>query len=309
MSQRRILITGAAGFSGRHLTDRLRRRSGLTLFGLDTVPQPALPLDGYLPCDVADADAVDRAVAEADPDVVFHLAGLFRSDEERELTRVNVGGLLRLRNALRRHREDRPVRMVLVGSAAEIGSARAERLPVREDVPCRPETAYGRTKQLATLMAQSEPAESPLEFVVARPFNLVGPGLCPELALGSFARQVAAVARGEAGAVECGALDTRRDFVDVRDAAEAYVLLAEHGRRGNIYNVCAGRSFRMGDLLEILIELSGAQVPVRSDPSRQPPGVPDIYGDNTKLSLETDWKPTVPIRQSLADLLQSVAKN
>ncbi|HID78898.1 MAG TPA: NAD-dependent epimerase/dehydratase family protein [Planctomycetaceae bacterium] len=303
MRGQRILITGVSGFTGRHLADRLRTQADATLIGLDIKPAPPGLVDLHFQCDVADAASVDPAVAEADPDVVFHLAGLFRAESDRELTRVNIGGLTRLATALRQHRTGRPVRMVIVGSAAEISATRIGRLPVDELVECHPDTAYGRTKWMATQLARNEPSESPLEIVVARAFNLVGPGLSAQLDLGDFADQVAAVVRGEAKAVQCGTLEARRDFLDVRDAVEAYILLAEQGRPREVYNVCQGQSYRMGELLDMLIELSGADVPVLSDPASPPPAVPDLYGDAKKIQLETGWAPTIPIRQSLADML------
>jgi GDP-4-dehydro-6-deoxy-D-mannose reductase len=305
MNGARILITGAAGFAGRHLAEQLRRRSQGSLVGLDALADPGLPLDDYLPCDITDPRAVDDAVGRADPDIVFHLAGLLGGAPADELWKVNVGGFESLCLALRRRHRARPgrVRMVVVGSAAELGTAGARRLPVPEDAPCLPESDYGRSKLKVTELALAEPADSPLAIVVARPFNLVGPGLSVRLSLGNFARQVAAVAAGRQDAVRCGPLDARRDFVDVRDAAEAFALLAEHGRAGEIYNVCLGRSFRIGDLLDLLLAQAGRAVPVIVENSHHRAGdLPDIYGDPQKITREVGWRPTTSVEQSVVEM-------
>jgi len=309
MRQRRILITGAGGFTGRHLANRLRRLSGTMLVGLDVAAAPLVELDEYLACDLTDADAARSAVIQARPDVVFHLAGLFGSALPERIHAVNVGGFLHLRDALRQldHNGAGPVRMVVVGSAAELGLRGAASLPVTEDAPCEPQNPYGRSKLEATRLALSEPPDSPVAMIVARPFNLVGPSLSPQLSLGAFALQIEAVLRGEADAVCCGNLDSRRDYVDVRDAADAYVALAERGRAGQLYNVCAGRSYRIGDLLDGLIAATGRQIPIQVDPSRCRSGdLADIYGSHAKITRHTGWQPRTAIRRSLADLLHAV---
>jgi GDP-4-dehydro-6-deoxy-D-mannose reductase len=197
---------------------------------------------------------------------------------------------------------------VTIGSAAEIGSTAASILPVTEDVACSPDSAYGQSKLEVTRLALAERLDSSLEIVVARPFNLIGPGLSPQLSLGSFAQQAVSVLRGEAVAVRCGSLDARRDFVDIRDAVQAYVALAERGRARQVYNVCAGRSYRIGDLLERLIGLTGAPLRVVIDPARCRPGeLPDIYGDHSKITREVGWRPRIPINRSLAELLAAAA--
>jgi GDP-4-dehydro-6-deoxy-D-mannose reductase len=153
-------------------------------------------------------------------------------------------------------------------------------------------------------LALAEPPRSGLEIVIARPFNLAGPGMGPQLSLGRFAREiVAATADRE---LRCGPLDARRDFVDVRDAAEAYVALAKLGRPGELYNVCSGRSFRIGDLLERLVELAGfrGRVVCESHPAC-PDGPKEVVGDPTKIKRTTGWLPMIAMDQSLADLLAS----
>ena len=304
----RILITGCNGFTGRHLVQRLRSAQLGTLVGLDVGPWAICSSDEYVRCDLTEAESVEQAVGTARPNVVYHLAAVTQGLGDDVVQRTNVDGFRNLCDALVRGSGERPIRMVTIGSAAEVGSRGAARSPVADDVECVPETAYGRSKWLVTQSALAHPVDGPLQIVVARPYNLVGPGLPAGLSLGHFARQVAAVAWGRAEAVDCGPLDARRDFLDVRDAVEAYVALAERGCAGQVYNVCQGCSYRIGDLLGKLIEYAGVPVSVRSDPTRQPLGVPDIYGDNRKLREHTNWQPRVSIEQSLRDLLETACE-
>jgi GDP-4-dehydro-6-deoxy-D-mannose reductase len=304
-------VTGVNGFSGRHLVERLRREPGWEIFGLDTPPGTSGQVDGYFCCDLTDAGGVDAVVRQVRPDVVFHLAGLIGAERSERMWEVNVGGFVALRDALRRQARaaSTPIRLLSIGSAAEIGAVAASQLPVAEEISCQPSGGYGRSKLEVTRLALAEPAEGPLAITVARVFNLVGPGLGPSLALGSFARQIAEIVHGRAKGIRCGRLDARRDYVDVRDAVEAYVGLAERGRAGQIYNVCAGCSHAIGDLLQKMIALGGVPVEVSHDSSSEkpmPPGsgyLPDIYGDARKIAGEIGWAPRVPIEQSLADLL------
>jgi GDP-4-dehydro-6-deoxy-D-mannose reductase len=306
MPARRALITGVNGFSGGYLVERLRRAPGWEIFGLDTLSGTTERLDGYFPCDLTDSSAVAEAVRHARPDVVFHLAGLIGPQSAECLWQVNVGGFRALCEALRSggRQTAAPVRMLAIGSAAEIGAVEPGRLPVTEEASCQPTGAYGRSKLEATRLALAEPADGPLAITVARVFNLVGPGLSPQLALGSFARQIAQIVHGRAQSVRCGPLDARRDYVDVRDAVEAYVELVERGRNRQIYNVCSGHSHAMRDLLQTMIQWSGMPVDVIADAPASASGhLPDIYGDGTKTASEIGWMPRIPIQRSLADLL------
>ena len=308
LAGRRVLVTGVGGFSGKHMVERLRFRSPAAIVGLDRAAAVPAGLDLYIECDLTDPDAVWNAVFRARPDVVFHLAGLFGAASPEVIWEVNVRGFGHLCTALRSYQQEPgyPIRLVTVGSAAELGSAGAAELPVTEEAACRPETDYGKSKLAVTRLAQAEPTDGPLQIVIPRVFNLVGPGLSGSLSLGSFARQIDAVGRGAAAVVRCGPLFARRDFVDVRDAVEAYLALAERGRAGQVYNVCAGRSYRIGDQLQEMIESAGGNIPVAEDRSGPRRGdLPDIYGDHTKITRETGWRPTIPMRRSLADLMAS----
>lgn len=303
---RRMLVTGVDGFSGRHLVAALRSDPGLHVLGTGRRDRAAGHGEAYRRCDLTDDADVRSLVEWARPDVVFHLAGLRGDVAEAELHAVNVGGFERLRRALRASVGATAIRMVVVGSAAEIGPVAADRLPVDESVPCRPATAYGRTKHAMVRSALAEPAGSGLEIVVARTFNLVGAGLDAGLAPAAFAAGVRAVARGEARVIRCGWLGGRRDYLDIADAVQAYRLLAEHGRSGDLVNVCSGESVSSGDILDRLLAIARVEATVLAATSPTEHDVADIRGSNERLASLTGWRPCVPIDASLAALYRNV---
>jgi GDP-4-dehydro-6-deoxy-D-mannose reductase len=193
---------------------------------------------------------------------------------------------------------DRPVRVVLAGSAAELGPVDEADLPVNEEHPSRPVDPYGLSKWMATTAALA--ARGPLEVMVGRIFNPIGPGTPGNQALGRFAARFADPAPGT---LSVGNLDTRRDFIDVRDAARALIALARHGRPGRVYHVGTGRSQSVRDGLERLLALSGSRVRVEYDPglsSRK--GPQDSRADIRRIVADTGWAPAVSWEQSLKDL-------
>jgi GDP-4-dehydro-6-deoxy-D-mannose reductase len=147
-----------------------------------------------------------------------------------------------------------------------------------------------------------------MEVVAARIFNPIGPGLPASQAFGRFAALLAGP-QPEAGPLrlEVGDLDTRRDFVDVRDVARAFIALAERGHAGRVYHVGTGRSERVGDGLDHLIRLGGRAVAVsvaassRADPAVGR-GPTDSRADIGRIVAETGWRPEIGWVQSLEDL-------
>lgn len=306
----RVLITGASGFSGRHLARRLSNDDTL-VFGLgrSRPTEPAGDVAEFHACDLTHRVAVERTIVEVQPTTVYHLAGLTGNDAPAErLQSANVDALRHLIDSLRTFAtgRGRTIRMLVVGSAAELGSSGAAQLPVAEDAACEPESDYGKSKLAATRLALAEPVDGPLKIVVARTFNLVGPGLGSELSLGRFAEQIAAVLRGDAHQIECGNLTTRRDYLDVRDAVALYVRLLRFGKPGELYNVCGGRSYSVRELLDAMIERTGRSIPIveRRD-GRRSGDLADIYGDLTKTIACCGPLATTPIKRSLADLVDA----
>jgi GDP-4-dehydro-6-deoxy-D-mannose reductase len=141
--------------------------------------------------------------------------------------------------------------------------------------------------------------------IEARPFNHIGPRQAPGFVVPDFASQVASVKlRQREAEIRVGNLAVERDFTDVRDVARAYRNLADRGRPGQSYIVCSGQAVSIRHILDLLVELSGCQVAISSDPDRvRPAESPRIVGSSQKLSRETGWKPTIGLRQSLQDTL------
>jgi nucleoside-diphosphate-sugar epimerase len=298
------LITGATGFVGRQVLIALHDEANRSAVRNDTVMAlgrrcpPGWPESRFAAVDLNDASEIRAAIERIAPDVVIHTAGRTPPAPDEELYRANFWATRHLLSALRSLRKT--VRVVLSGSAAELGPVEESRLPVSEAYACDPVGAYGRSKWLATKSGLSE--GSPLEVTVARVFNPIGPGTPATQALGQFASRLV-----EAGPdpleLVVGDLDSRRDFIDVRDAARAVIALALRGRAGLVYHVGSGRSHRVGDGLDRLVQLSGRTVRVSVDSAlynRRGPA--DSRADIDRIIEHTSWRPGISWEQSLVDL-------
>ncbi len=301
--ERVALITGANGFCGRHLAAHLLD-SGYRVAGFDLGDGPPPDLALYRG-DIADAAAVEATLAEVRPDVIFHLAALLNPGLPYDaLHRVNARGTLSLLDSVR---VACPQALVLVTSTSAVyGRAGSNDLPIAEDQPFQPANLYAVTKIAQEMLAHQRHAAHGLHVIRTRSFNLVGPGESPAFASSAFARQVAEIELGRRKPVlAAGNLESVRDFTDVRDAVRAYLLLAERGEPGGVFNVCSGRGTRIRHLLEILLSLSRVRdIGVEVDPARlQPADVPVQVGDPSRLKAATGWTPAIALEQTLADLL------
>ncbi|MDR3632618.1 MAG: NAD-dependent epimerase/dehydratase family protein [Isosphaeraceae bacterium] len=293
----RWLVTGGTGFLGTHLLKALEPR-GDEVIALGRRAVTPAPSARFHEADLDDPVRVRAAIAEIRPTIVLHAAGRTPPADAYDLYRGNTMATVHLLDALRAL--DQPVRVVLAGSAAELGPVPCEHLPVAEDYPCRPADAYGLSKFLATSAGLA--ARPPLEVLVARVFNPIGPGLPATQAFGRFAERLCA---GESDplTMTVGDLDARRDFIDIRDVARAFLALADRGRPGLVYHVGTGGSRRVGDGLDELIRLSGRAVRVVMSPALAGRGGPsDSRADIGRIVAHTGWQPQVAFERSLAEL-------
>jgi GDP-4-dehydro-6-deoxy-D-mannose reductase len=289
----RILVTGSGGFVGRWMMRHLDER-GDDGHGMDAE------------VDVTDAESLSEAVTKLAPDAICHLAAQTSVGaswrDARETFRVNVMGTVNLIEAALACTE-RP-RVLVVSSSEVYGRVAGEDLPVAEDHPLAPVSPYAASKAAAEMVAIQSWLGSGLEILRARPFNHTGPGQRPDFVVPALAKQVAEAAIAGARVIRTGNLEPRRDISDVRDVVGAYRLLLEHGAPGQVYNVCSGASHSVNEIAETLISLAGAALDIEIDPERvRAVDIPEMRGDPTRLRSVTGWRPTIPLRTTLSDVL------
>jgi GDP-4-dehydro-6-deoxy-D-mannose reductase len=295
----RVLVTGACSFTGRHLLPLLAAAPG-GLVATDVADAGPAGAD-YRPADLTERARARELVEAVRPDLVYHLAGASTADADRCYA-VNLDGTRNLLEACAAL--SAPPRVVVVSSAAVYGLTRPEESPVREDTPLRPATFYGASKAAAEQFALALHRRGLVQVAVARPFNLVGPGLRAGFAPSDFLAQALAIRAGGPSEIRVGNLEPRRDFVDARDAVRAYVALAGAGAAwGEAWNVASGRPVAIGDLLERVLRAAGAQARVVPDPARLGRvEVMDQVGDPARLERLTGWRPRLALDESLRDM-------
>jgi GDP-4-dehydro-6-deoxy-D-mannose reductase len=242
------------------------------------------------------------------PRAVVHLAALsWVAQSWREPARVwevNVVGTVNVLEAVRR---EQPRARVLFASTGEV-YGRADRLPVPESAPVAPVSPYAASKAAAEI-ACGQGREAGLDVVVARAFQHEGPGRDERFAVGSWARQLAELELDGGGVLRVGNLDVERDITDVRDVCRAYRMLLDPSVEGGTYNVASGRSMRLQEVLDLLVELVSCPVTVEPDPERlRPVDIPVLCGDASRLERATGWWPQIPLERMLADTLEEARR-
>ena len=302
----RAFVTGGNGFVGRYLAAELRAR------GHETVVAGHSPHGGAfdVALDLTDADAIAATLEAAGSEVVFHLAAqafVPRATEHPiETYDINVMGTARLIEAVRRAPSGARPKIIFISSAEVYGSQAASELPLRETTLPIPLTPYAASKLAGEAIVLASSRTYGFDAIVTRAFNHIGPGQNERFAVAAFARRLAEIAAGGSPLLPVGNVETRRDFLDVRDVVRAYVDLAERGTAGEIYNVCSGVGTRMAEVLRQLVTAARVGVEIREDPAlMRRVDVPVIYGDNTKLKNATGWEPTYSLARSLRDVYEN----
>ncbi len=305
---KKALIIGGAGFVGQYLIDHIQRNCiwsiAVTKLPSDKIDNPGIDVYNL---DIMDSLAVKNLLAEIKPDFIFHLAAqssVGLSWKNPGLTvDVNIKGTLTILDAVREWGGN--PRILLIGSGEEYGYIRPEETPVKEETVLRPGNIYAVTKACQNMLGTIYARAYNMDIVMIRAFNHIGPGQAPIFVASDFCRQVAEIEAGKREPIiNVGNLAARRDFTDVRDVVRAYTLLAEHGRKGEIYNVGSGRAVEIRKLLERILGFSAIPVEVRTDPLRlRPIDVPVIEADIEKLKLDTGWTPVISLANTLEDTL------
>ena len=304
----RALITGVSGFCGKHLAALLQAEGNVRIAGSDITERlpEDVAVDEYYRADVSDLDEISGVIRAFRPDMLFHLAGVSGGSSSaahqaspRTAFQVNTMGAVNVLESVRLHMPD--CRVLLVGSAAEYGCVPQAELPVSEERSCRPLGTYGASKFAATLAGQEYAHKFGLKVVMARPFNIIGPGMPRELVLGALThRAKEALASSKDVIVKAGDLSAERDFVAVEDVVCAYVRLLQGNYWGEVFNICSGQPHSIRHAAEILFSHSPRRITLQTDTSLAGSSVHSMCGSFEKAKRAIDYTPSVSLESSLA---------
>lgn len=310
----RVLITGITGFAGSHLADYLlAEHTEVEIFGIQrwrSRTENIEHLAGKIElreADLRDYTSIHRVLDEVRPDAIFHLAAQsfvptsWRAPAETLST--NIIGQTYIFEAVRALQLDPTIQ--IAGSSEEYGLVLPDEVPIKETNPLRPLSPYAVSKVAQDLLAYQYFESYGLKTVRTRGFNHTGPRRGDVFVTSNFAKQIASIeAELQEPVIRVGNLESVRDFTDVRDTVRAYWLAVEKGRPGEVYNIASGREITIRQLLDKLVELSRTRVEVEIDPDRlRPSDVEVLIGDASKFHADTGWEPTIPLEQTLEDLL------
>ena len=305
-----VLVTGAAGFVGRHLLEALAaknfrivawRRPSSAPSNTDRDTAQSIR---WQEIDLLKYEIVRKTILELKPTRIYHCAGAASVHDSWDRTLNSLEGNILATNNLLQAVSSTGIqcRILITGSALVY---RPSGQSIDENAPVGPVSPYGLSKLRQEMLAQQY-VEDGLQILLPRSFTHIGPGQSVSYAASSFAQQIARIEKQKAPPIiKVGALDAKRDLTDVRDTVRAYMRLMDHGKSGRSYNVCSGMAYPMRHVLRHLINLAKVPVTVTVDESRlRPSDNPLLLGNRLRIKDEIGWNPQISLETTLQDLLQ-----
>ena len=307
----KALITGITGFVGSHLAEHLISE-GHDVYGtmrwrsrLDNINHIKNKIN-FIETDIRDSYSIEKAIKTVEPDVIFHLAAQsfvhtsFHALQETLST--NIIGTVNLLEAVRTSKTD-PV-IQIAGSSEEYGLVLPNETPIKETNQLRPLSPYAVSKIAQDFLGYQYHKSYGIKVVRTRAFNIVGPRSAEKIVTAAFAKQIAEIENGADPVIHVGNIDSYRDFTDVRDIVRAYVLAVDKCDYGEAYNICSGKTWKIREVLQILLSMSSKKIEVKEDPARmRPSDVEILLGDYTKFKNKTGWTPNIPFEHSMKDVM------
>ena len=313
---KRVLVTGAGGFIGSHLVERLvaegaqvralvhynsRNDPGL----LKLLPGETLAALDVMPADLLDPNAMQRAVDSIE--IVFHLGALisipYSYRHPTHVAETNVMGTLKVLQACR----EAGVRRLVHTSSSEVYGT-ALRVPIDEDHPLQGQSPYSASKIGADKLAESYFCAYELPVVTLRPFNTYGPRQSDRAVIPTIIAQALTQ-----DVVHLGNLDARRDLTFVTDTVDGFIKVsAAADVEGGTYNLGAGSDITIGELAEKIIKLIGLSVKIEVDKTRlRPEGseVQRLLADNALAKKDLGWEPRISLDEGLRQTIEWISDN
>lgn len=290
---KRIIITGANGFTGKYLLTELNRYGFCVTGTWHISPPDNEDKIVWRQIDLLMYDECEQLINTETPDAIIHLAAqnsiITAKGNPRQTIENNVIGAVNILEAVRA--SQRPIKCILAGSAAIYDAVKGDVL-ITEEMPVRPRNLYAVTKVFQEQAAERFCADYGMNIVCTRPFNYSGRLQAETCFLPSLCRQISEIADGRHDPVlTLGNLNVSRDFLDVRDVVSAYRLLLEDNVPGGIYNIASEKSIKLIDIVNYLCRKAGKKIEICIDPSLvRKDDVTYICGDASKIRSVTGWR-------------------
>lgn len=310
---RKVLITGVLGFAGGFLAEHLLSQKNFSITGT-YLSDHQLQNVSYIKdkielekLDLLNEEKTSKLIKALKPDIVFHLAALTSPSESflsPALTITNnITAQVNLLEALKNSGVD--AKILIISSADIYGVVDRKDLPIDEQTPLMPVNPYAVSKVAQDFLGLEYFLSYGLKVVRVRPFNHIGPRQSSNFVVASFAKQIAEIEKGKKdNIISVGNLSSKRDFTDVRDMMEAYLLAIEKGKIGDVYNIGSGISHSISEILEILLSLSAEKIKIEIDKKLfRPKDEPELVCNNSYFVKQTGWQPKIPIKKTLEDTL------
>ncbi|ENH98109.1 NAD-dependent epimerase/dehydratase [Gracilibacillus halophilus YIM-C55.5] len=312
-----ILITGAEGFIGSHLTEELVKRGnkvkGFVYYNsfnswgwLDTLPEEIMKEVEVFTGDIRDPNGVKEAMKDIDE--VYHLAALiaipFSYHSPDTYVDTNIKGTL---NVLQAGRELDVSRLLITSTSEVYGTA--QYVPIDEHHPYQGQSPYSATKIGADRLAESfyRSFETPLTIV--RPFNTYGPRQSARAVIPTIITQLL-TGKEE---IELGSLTPTRDFNYVKDTVNGFIEIAKSNKTvGEEINIATQKEISIGELAEELIRQINPKAKIVTDDQRLRPEKSEVnrlLGSNDKITSLTNWKPNYTFEEGLTETIEFFRKN
>lgn len=317
ISGQNVLVTGAAGFIGSNLVERLVKAgakvramvhyNALSSWGnLEYLPRDVLSNVEILAGNVEDSDYVMSLVKGQD--IVLHLAALiaipYSYVAPRSYIRANVEGTLNVLEAARRH----SIARVVHTSTSEVYGT-ALRVPIDEDHPLQGQSPYSASKIGADKMAESYWRSFDTQVVTLRPFNTYG----PRQSARAFIPTVISQALSEQPEIRMGALDPERDMTFVADTASGFILAAlADDVAGKTINLGTGHTASIGTIAGRILSLMDCAKPLVQDEARMRPKLSEVMrlvSDNSKAKQLLGWEPRVKLDDGLLETITFIRRH
>lgn len=310
-----VLITGITGMVGSHMADYiLANHPECNIYGLVRWRSPLENIQGILDKvrllygDLRDLSSLVGFVSTSEPDRIFHFAAQSFVTTSFlapiDTLETNVVGTTNLLDAVRMWKREHPI--ICVASSSEVyGQVSKEETPIKETQPFRPMSPYAASKVGTDAIAYQYSQSFFMNIVRTRMFTMTGPRRGEVFFESSVAKQIAEIELGKRNVVKVGNLNSIRTVMDVRDAVRAYWMLSECDNvKGEVFNIGGDVTVTTGQVLEDMKTMARYPIKHEVDPFLlRPSDVTLQIPDTSKFRKLTDWKPEVPYRQTLSDLL------